>query len=1279
MEIRNESQHQTVSKQSSPLYSNPSQSKKVKTEILEIAHLTKIIESNQISSFSEKFQRVKSFEGHLSEISSVYLSKNSSFIISCSKDDKILIWKLKKADKKIEIKTGSGGISCLAVDPSETLFATGLLDSSIKVWDYKTKGIACTFEGHVNYAKCLSFRSDCKLLASCSTEYAIYLWDINTKLLSFKLEGHHGNINSHCFHPKKNILISCAEDRHIFLWNTTERKVDFDLKGNIKAINCIAISSTGSLLAGAGDSSLVRIFNIGLKAEQFSFKVKYEVLSLQFANKNDKLYTSGSDKSITAWCLTHKIEMFKLDGHNSSVSCLSICSSGLKLATGSYDKTVKLWDFDHRIEESILKVSGELAPTLSLQPEENYLSCVSDENKILIWDLSTEKEFLTLEYHIGHILEVCFSPNGLYLSSACSDKSLTVTEFKSSTIIVSFTDPKYSYTCTCFTASSEEVIGGLEDMSIRVYSIKEKTELFKFFSNSNPIHSISCSPNGKMLASVSNELILWDLTEKTQIHVFNRNKCLIKPALFSPDNFYIAGTLNSKKVVIFNIVHKRDEFSFFIEHESPTTLCYSYDGKFIPTGYQSGLIVIWNFLSKSEEYRIKSHSFIIKSLIVSKNSKNLYSACSDNLIRITYLGCCESSQLNSGQTEILDYVIAESDKEMKRLMSQNKVMPEMEEKESFSEYMMIKPEENYFLETKSIFSEQHADFYLFFNAIYQIQHETYNSIILPAWGVRISNLKYTPLHLAAFKGVTKALQQLIDYNTPIPLKSDALGRSPIYYSIQAKHQNTTEIILNLLILVSEKCLFTDWVSSFVSIKNDLTLIIKSSATSLPGFLAKCFYIKDELPVTGISHLKVKFLSTINSVYTDLVDTEVDGDKENLRIKTCLFEIPASRGTSASIMLIRSIIASTNKEIFNTQFIKYLILYKWCQSTRLIYGYGVVIWFNLVLLVLILSKTPSFMLFCGLFLNINLLLIGWEYFKMRNEFFEYVLEFSNWFTLIKSLLSVIWVGLLITDISFYQLTWVVVLFNVLRGIFGFRSFTTTRYYLQLIIQSIKSIQSFLLIFIYTTFSAGLLSLTISSANEFSIQTLWIDPFGLTVGDTDNLTSAEVNLKYITFCIAVFINIIVMLNMIISILGDSFDEFQLNALYYDFKERTFVVYEIEQIMGLFRPVEEVGYLHICVNSNEADENLWRGKLIDLRLNIRETGKKLSAKFKKVENKLAENEDKLTRIEAKTNLLSDQIRENNSSVDKRIKTIEESIKSINEGIQSIMTVLRVDKNSV
>ena len=82
---------------------------------------------------------------------------------------------------------------------------------------------------------------------------------------------------------------------------------------------------------------------------------------------------------------------------------------------------------------------------------------------------------------------------------------------------------------------------------------------------------------------------------------------------------------------------------------------------------------------------------------------------------------------------------------------------------------------------------------------------------------------------------------------------------------------------------------------------------------------------------------------------------------------------------------------------------------------------------------------------------------------------------------------------------------------------------------------------------------------------------------------------------------------MLNMIISILGDSFDEFQYKAEIYDSREMTEAVIEVEQIKSLISPISVEQYFNICINPLHNLENVCGGRIADLHLQVEKSCKK------------------------------------------------------------------------
>ena len=89
----------------------------------------------------------------------------------------------------------------------------------------------------------------------------------------------------------------------------------------------------------------------------------------------------------------------------------------------------------------------------------------------------------------------------------------------------------------------------------------------------------------------------------------------------------------------------------------------------------------------------------------------------------------------------------------------------------------------------------------------------------------------------------------------------------------------------------------------------------------------------------------------------------------------------------------------------------------------------------------------------------------------------------------------------------------------------------------------------------------------------------------------------DLKYVIFLIATIVNVIIMLNLLISILGDSFDKFQVSANDIDYHEMADVITEIETVMFWNRRKNDTQHLIVCDIKKDpcrVNEGDWEGKI-------------------------------------------------------------------------------------
>ena len=101
-------------------------------------------------------------------------------------------------------------------------------------------------------------------------------------------------------------------------------------------------------------------------------------------------------------------------------------------------------------------------------------------------------------------------------------------------------------------------------------------------------------------------------------------------------------------------------------------------------------------------------------------------------------------------------------------------------------------------------------------------------------------------------------------------------------------------------------------------------------------------------------------------------------------------------------------------------------------------------------------------------------------------------------------------------------------------------------------------------------------------------LWMYPYDLNIGAVSHSNTFDMN--YVSFLISTVINVIIMLNLLISILGDSFDRFQVIAPEIDFLEMAQTLTEFETLMFWRRRAEDGGcYLVALLNESKKKRKL------------------------------------------------------------------------------------------
>ncbi|OMJ87290.1 hypothetical protein SteCoe_10974 [Stentor coeruleus] len=220
--------------------------------------------------------------------------------------------------------------------------------------------------------------------------------------------------------------------------------------------------------------------------------------------------------------------------------------------------------------------------------------------------------------------------------------------------------------------------------------------------------------------------------------------------------------------------------------------------------------------------------------------------------------------------------------------------------------------------------------------------------------------------------------------------------------------------------------------------------------------------------------------------------------------------------------------------------------------------------------------------------------------------------------------------------------ILIALTFVRGLTAFRCFNGTRYYVHLIMSSIRDIKFFLVIFFYSTISFGVISSYTNGNAEFSFQNSLITAYDMNLGNFSH--TEDFSLGYFVFLCASIINVIIMLNLLISVLANSFENFKTIAAEIDFMEMADVLTEIEGLM-IFRRSNSISkYFFVCDSDKKAAGEEGNAK-------IDEMSKKVDNGFEALE----ELGERIGNIEKSNSNTENTISEMNAKIDSLLELLK------------------------
>jgi WD40 repeat protein len=477
--------------------------------------------------------------------------------------------------------------------------------------------------------------------------------------------------------------------------------------------------------------------------------------------------------------------------------------------------------------------------------------------------------------------------------------------------------------------------------------------------------------------------------------------------------------------------------------------------------------------------------------------------------------------------------------------------------------------------------------------------------------------------------------------------NNSLGQNILSYSIDKNLDSCTFIIISEL----KKRLITN-PFAFSFLNHELLVSLNTIGSEL------LYKLYDQIYLTSTQTGIIKFgpddsrfpiyyhsdeFEITQNNFFNMVDEENVGEGIPVEFKQSLVKLNLEIGSNKSREFIGSLINCPYQDIFNSSLIQDLLNEKWLKLRWVHFIQGLIYFLQIVVFGILLFESGYRSYWFILLFVLNLLLTLYEVFQIYIVLLDYFNDIWNWIDLMRLSSMNFFIFLYWIDgtpnenesLYFYVNSLVTVLV-FFRGISYFRLFESTRYMIDLIHQSIKDMIGFVTVLAFSVFSFAFIFYSLENPDSKStFMSNLINSYSI------NLGGGEIrggSIYALLFYLATVINPIILLNLLISILGNSFERVENSRVISNYRELANLVLEVEQL--IYWTVEnKATFLQSCLKPEEIEiPDMVLTKVRKLKTKMISIEEKMEELNEKVENIFV----KLEESNIKSDLILNEIRE-------------------------------------
>jgi WD40 repeat protein len=1060
--------------------------------------------------------------------------------------------------------------------------------------------------------------SDSKYLAYGGFTASVTLYDIEAEESVGDMRGHTGFIMSLVF--SKSHVISGAQDGKVVYWNLESRESDLEVDVQDGYVTALAVDSENKYLFTGSSDSPIKIWRYNTNTLEGTLKGHGDrVIHLQLSSKNETLVSSSYDRTFKVWNISEQCCLFTSNCHDEWVTAVAFTPDESILVASSRDKSLSVWNTaDWTLNDKLHLHQGMVAGLVCIDGK--FVTASEDRTmKAISFNSSVENRIFKDRIISYRISDIFINENSFDVISAGTDGPIKKEEGNNDWEETDIWNEEQGIVSMKVLKDADTFILGLMEGALAKWNMSDSKREAVENAHDGRIVSVDVHEEKQLIVTSSddNSVKIWNLASLQLITSYTHDDKLIS-AVFSSSGDKVVSRGYDAKILIYDIPSNSvlTQIPTLPTARYPETLAVSPFDQIIFSEGDPGLIHIYN-LQGSLITTLQSHVAPIVGLCLTSDGKYLYSLGKDKsekddyVIRGHYVDNLKVWSLDE-MVLLLQYTVRYDPKGL--YISQNDkyvaVFSQTSEIEIFKHELGKEDKEMKFYPSDNSFIFANKLMKLLDGKEFEYSSEYKDHLILP-YKINLPIL-YTLAN--------DSLQLKNSLRDGAKLLKTSDGDTALSLAIKKRLRECADITLRQVgkVTVTVQPHVFELIEDLLPTLNELklpglsTFYINGYETVTSSSLPKYGILKSEAPVNIISATKQIHFENFAEKSAGL-----DNNEEALAFRVLRFRHNFLAGSQDSIDFLRSLLELDDIELFGSPAITSIILHKWNKIKHL---QAIQALIYLAFLVTF-SMHPYYLHDSGVVmlvvLGLNTIFYLYEIFQLTGAGIEYFYDFWNCIDMIRIVHIFIYEAYYFfiypTDYYAKDHIFFITILTWIRALAYFRIFDTTRYLIKMIMEILKDMVPFLVILLFSTigFAYLLLVLRVDTNPDQTFSDAFILSYRAAYGDWD-LEGFQLS-EWIWFFIVSAMNPLIMLNMLIAIMGDTYDRVQEMQQVADMKELCSMIFEIESVLIWRRDQGTKMHLQQCLSGDEQGDtysDMWQGKIKAIKMQIQGINKKIDA---------------------------------------------------------------------